>query len=336
VEESAVVPSRARLARVADEAGVSISTVSKVLNGRSDVAPGTRSRVEALLDAHDYRRRGEGSRSTYLELVFHEIESAWSTQIIQGVEAVAREHGMSVVLTLSGDHRSPGPEWVTGVLGRRPAGVVLVLSGLPEEQKRRLRAAGIPFAIIDPSGDPAPDVPSVGSANWMGGVLATRHLLELGHTRIGVITGPPDMMCSRARLDGFRSAMGSAGVGVDESLIRFGDFHVPGGRDHALELLSGPTPPTALFAGSDLQALGVLEAARMRGLRVPEDLSLVGYDDLPIAEWTSPPLTTVHQPLRLMGEEATRLVLRLRDGGSSQLRMDLATTLVVRGSTAQI
>jgi LacI family xylobiose transport system transcriptional regulator len=336
VEEEPVVPARARLARVADEAGVSISTVSKVLNGRSDVSPGTRSRVEALLDAHSYRRRGERSSSTYLELVFHEIESAWSTQIIQGVEAVARAHGMSVVLTLSGDHRSPGPEWVTGVLGRRPAGVVLVLSGLAEEQQRRLRAADIPFAIIDPSGDPAPDVPSVGSANWMGGVLATRHLLEEGHTRIGVITGPADMMCSRARLDGFRSAMGSAGVPVDESLIRFGDFHVPGGRDHALELLSSASPPTALFAGSDLQALGVLEAARMRGVRVPEDLSLVGYDDLPIAEWTSPPLTTVHQPLRLMGEEATRLVLRLRDGGTTQLRMDLATSLVVRGSTARV
>jgi len=143
------------------------------------------------------------------------------------------------------------------------------------------------------------------------------------------------MMCSFARVDGYRSAMNSAGLPIDESLIRFGNFQVDGGRDIARELLSRADRPTAIFAGSDLQALGVLDAARELSLQVPRDLSIVGYDDLPIAQWSSPALTTVHQPLMKMAEEAARLVLRMSDGEqTTSARMDLATHLVVRESTA--
>jgi LacI family xylobiose transport system transcriptional regulator len=327
---------RVKLNELADEAGVSLSTVSKVLNGRSDVSAETRAKVEAILDRQGYQRRaGLPNKGTLIEVVFPELETAWAMEIIRGVENVARANGLSVVLTESGDRHSPSADWVEGVLRRRPVGVVLVFSDLEEESKAKLRSRAIPFVIVDPAGDPAPDVPSVGSANWSGGLVATRHLIELGHTRIAAITGRDDMMCSFARVDGYRSAMSSAGLEVDERLVRFGNFQVDGGNEIALELLALDDRPTAIFAGSDLQALGVIEAARTLGLQIPRDLSIVGYDDLQLAQWSSPALTTIHQPLTKMAEEAARLVVRMSEGELESIpRMDLATRLVVRESTA--
>jgi LacI family xylobiose transport system transcriptional regulator len=333
-------PSRVTLAEVASEAGVSLATISKVLNGRPDVAPGTRERIEQLLSSHGYQRRTGAStaRAELIELVFHELDRIWSMELIDGVESVAKENGLSVVLTVTGDRHSPGTEWIEGVLRRRPAGVILVFSELAPELREQLRSRAIPFVIVDPAGDPSPDVPSVGSANWSGGLAATRHLIELGHRRIAAVTGPADMMCSLARLDGFRSAMNSAGLPIDPQWVRYGDFHVEGGRDNALALLALPDRPTAIFAGSDLQALGALEAARSLGLSVPEDVSIVGYDDIPLCRWVSPRLTTVHQPLRQMGVEAAKLVLSVGTDrpavGGATPRMDLATSLVVRDSSA--
>ena len=335
--EQAASP-RVKLHELAAEAGVSLSTVSKVLNGRTDVAAATRDRVESLLDQHGYQRRmGLPNRNTLIELVFPELETAWAMEIIRGVENIARQNGLSVVLTESGTRHSPAPDWITGVLRRRPVGVVLVFSDLAEDSKAQLRSRAIPFVVVDPAGDPAPDVPSVGSANWSGGLAATRHLIELGHERIAAITGPEDMMCSLARLDGYRSAMNSAGLPIDEELLAFGNFQVDGGRDRARVLLAMDNRPTAIFAGSDLQALGVLDAARSLGLQVPRDLSVVGYDDLQLAEWSSPALTTVHQPLTQMAEEAARLVIRMSEEELESIpRMDLATRLVVRESTAAV
>ncbi|WP_369178989.1 LacI family DNA-binding transcriptional regulator [Streptomyces mutabilis] len=329
------VGARVTLAEVAKEAGVSTPTVSKVLNGRSDVSSGTRSRVERLLEVHGYRRRAsDRPRFPLVELVFHELDSVWAVELVKGVENVAKAHRATVVLTRSGTRHAPAPDWIEGVLRRRPLGVVLVFSSLPAEVKHRLRSRDIPFVIVDPAGDPDPDVPSVGSANWAGGLAATRHLTDHGHERVAIITGPEDMLCSRARLDGYRSAMTMAGLPVDPRLVRFGDFQVHGGFEHAMVLLDGPDRPTAVFAGSDLHALGVLEAARLKGLRVPADLSVVGYDDVPLAQWSSPPLTTVHQPLRQMAEEATRMLFRPDGPGRTARRIELATHLVVRQSTA--
>lgn len=323
------------LAEIAAEAGVSVATMSKVLNGRTDVSPATRARVEEHISRHGYTRRGSAQRAELIELVLHELEPTWSMEVIEGVEDVAKQAGLSVVLTVSGDRHSPSADWIDGVLRRRPLGVVLVFSDLARPHRDKLRSRGVPFAIVDPAGDPAPDVPSVGSANWSGGLMATRHLIELGHRRIAAITGPEDMMCSLARVDGYRSAMNAANLPIDPAWIRFGDFHPAGGEVHARDLLASGDRPTAIFAGSDLQALGVIAAATAAGLSVPEDLSVVGYDDIALARWLSPQLTTVHQPLRRMGEEATRLVMRLAaDEAVDTLRMDLATRLVVRGSTA--
>jgi LacI family xylobiose transport system transcriptional regulator len=213
---------------------------------------------------------------------------------------------------------------------------VLVLSGLDESQRALLTSRSIPFVVVDPAGDPGADVPSVGATNWHGGLSATRHLVELGHTRIGAISGPSRIMCSRARVDGYRAALETAGLAVDPELIRQGNFHHDMGYRAGLELLRLSDRPTAIFAGNDLQALGVYEAARELGLRIPEDLSVVGFDDLPLARWVGPPLTTVRQPLTEMAEAAAKLVLELgrEERPSAGTRVELATSLVVRSSTA--
>jgi LacI family xylobiose transport system transcriptional regulator len=239
------------------------------------------------------------------------------------------------VLSESAGRLSPGQTWVDGVLARRPTGVILVLSNLDPGQRAQLTSRDIPFVVMDPAGDPGEDVPSVGATNWHGGLAATRHLIELGHRRIGVIGGPGRMMCSRARIDGYRAAMDTAGLSIDPQLIREGDFHHESGYSLGLELLRMPDRPTAIFTGNDLQALGLYEAARELGLVIPRDLSVVGFDDLPITRWIGPPLTTVRQPLTEMAEAAARLVIDLSRGKRpNALRADLATRLVERSSTA--
>ncbi|XHM90149.1 LacI family DNA-binding transcriptional regulator [Peterkaempfera sp. SMS 1(5)a] len=326
----------ATLAEIAREAGISAPTVSKVLNGRGDVAQATRERVEELLRLRGYRRpRSTAQAAPLLELVFHELESAWALEVIRGAEMVAREEGLNLVLSESAGRLSLGQSWVEGVLARRVAGVILVLSGLDRAQQSQLTSRDIPFVVIDPAGDPGEDVPAVGTTNWQGGLAATRHLLELGHRRIGLIGGPSGMMCSRARVDGYRAALETAGIGFDQTLIREGDFHHEAGYTAGLELLRMPDRPSAVFTGNDLQALGLYEAARELGLRIPEDLSVVGFDDLPIARWVGPPLTTVRQPLTQMAGTAARLVLDMARGHRvATPRVDLATRLVVRSSTA--
>jgi DNA-binding LacI/PurR family transcriptional regulator len=330
---------RSTIAAIAAEVGVSVPTVSKVLNGRRDVAPETRARVEESIARHGYRpRRSAGtstSRPPLLDLVFHDHGAPWAMEIIRGVERIAGPARVGVVLSQLGGAHRPRQEWLDDVLARRPLGVILVLSNLDAAQRDQLETRSIPVVVVDTDGEPLPGVPAVGSANWNGGLLATQHLLGLGHRRIAVISGPPDVLCSRARIDGYRSALDHAGVPVDPTLVRHGDFWVDGGYHHGLELLSRPDRPTAIFAGSDFQALGVLRAARELGLRVPDDLSVVGYDDLPVISWIGPPLTTVRQPLAEMAATATRMVLGLAEGTvPTNPRIDLAVELVVRESTA--
>lgn len=327
----------ATIASIAAELGVSVPTVSKVLNGRADVAAGTRARVESALQKHQYRRRSQpaGPRSAPLiDLVFHELDSAWSIEIIKGVRRTAGDLGIGTVLSELGGRHRPQQSWLDGVLARRPLGVLLVLSRLEAAQQHQLESRSIPFVVLDTDGEPQADVPTVGSNNWMGGLSATRHLLELGHRRVAVISGPADVLCSRARIDGFRSAHDELGVSVDPSLVRHGDFAVDGGYRHGRELLDRSDRPTAIFAGSDMQALGVLRAARELGIDVPGELSVVGYDDLPVAEWVGPALTTVHQPLLEMAATATRMLVDLSRGVPPKPpRIELQTQLVVREST---
>lgn len=329
-------PRPATIASIAEELGVSVTTVSKVLNGRPDVAPDTRERVEAGLARHQYRRRSKRrTLKGQIDLVFHELNSMWSMEIIRGVDAVAAATRIEVVLSqLNGAHLPPD-EWLDGVLDHRPLGVLFVMSRPSQSQQQKLRRAQVPFVVVDTDGEIAESVPVVGSNNWDGGLLATRHLLELGHRRIAVVSGPKDVMCSRARVAGFRVAHDEAGLAVDPDLVRYGNFYVDAGYEHSMDLLSRPDRPTAIFAGSDLQALGVLRAARRLGLDVPGDLSVVGYDNVPVAGWVEPALTTVGQPLRDMATVATQMLLDLARGVEpATSRIDLANELVVRESTA--
>ena len=317
-------------------AGVSAPTVSKVVNGRTDVSADTRRRVEAVIQDLGYqRRRRTADPAGLLELVFHELESEWALEIVKGVDRVAREHSLAVVTTeLEGRH-VPGRGWIEGVIDRRSLGVIAVFSELSEQMHAQLRASDIPFVVVDPTGEPLHDTPSVGATNWSGGLAATRHLLGLGHRRVGIITGPGDILCSRARLDGYRAAMDAAGIPIDPDLVAYGDFHVGSGVEQARRMLQLRDAPTAIFAGNDLMALGVYQAARAEHLRIPDDLSVVGFDDLPVAGWVGPPLTTIRQPLTEMAVIAARLVLGLARGTRPpQTRVELATELVLRESTA--
>jgi DNA-binding LacI/PurR family transcriptional regulator len=328
---------RATMAAIAEEAGVSIATVSKVLNGRGDVAPETRERVEASLARHSYRRRGkrQPTGTGHIELVFHTLGADWAMEIIQGVEAVTGPAKVPMVLSqLDGQYR-PTDEWVDGVLARRPLGVLLVMFGLTEPQQAQLHRQRIPVVAVDTDSATTASVPTVGSNNWNGGLLAAKHLIELGHRRMGVICGPQDAFCSQARLAGFRLGHDEASLKLDPELIRYGNFYLGPGYTHGMALLDRPDRPTAIFAGSDMQAMGVLRAARRLGIEVPGQLSLVGYDNLPLSAWTDPPLTTINQPLRDMAGTATRMLLDLARGIEPALtRIDLVTELVVRESTA--
>ncbi|KQR52865.1 LacI family transcriptional regulator [Leifsonia sp. Leaf336] len=320
---------------MARAAAVSLSTVSKVLNGRPGVSAETRGRVEQLLHDSGYARRGlDPERGGLLELVVADLTSEWSMEIIRGVERVARESGLVLGLSALDDVSRPGADWIAGVLSRKPVAVVLQFSDLTASHRRQLRTRNIPVVVVDPAGDPPADVPAIGATNWAGGVAATRHLLGLGHSRIAVISGPPDMMCSRARVAGYQSALQEAGLALDPAIAAAGDFSRASGEREARRLLGHDDRPTAIVCGNDLQALGVMDAAFALGLDVPGDVSVVGFDDVAPALWARPPLTTVRQPLQEMAEEAARLALRLRAEDVENTRLELATSLVVRSSTA--
>jgi DNA-binding LacI/PurR family transcriptional regulator len=189
--------------------------------------------------------------------------------------------------------------------------------------------------VIDPVLDPPPGVVSVGAANWHGGVLATEHLLALGHERIGVIAGHQRRMCSTARVAGYRSALAAAGVRHRPEYVRHAGFDEGLARRRMLELLDLPEPPTAVFVCSDRMSLGVYEALAERGLSVPDGMSVVGFDDLPEARWIAPALTTIRQPLSEMAATALHLLVRMMDGERPEsTRTELSTRLVERASTA--
>lgn len=325
------------IASIAQEAGVSVPTVSRVLNARADVAPQTRKRVEALLHHHGYRRRSAraGGSARLIDLVFNHLDSPWAVEIIRGVEDVAHSAGIGTVVSAIYRETEPARQWLQNLRARASDGVILVTSSLESPLLTELRRLDVPAVAVDPDGGPTWDAPTIGATNWAGGLSAVEHLLALGHARIGVVAGPRHVLCSRARLDGYRAALDAAGLALDDTLVWEGDFYHESGFRGGRELLSRPEPPTAIVASSDQMAFGVYEAVRQDGLRVPDDISVVGFDDLPEARWSSPPMTTVRQPLAEMGALAARTVLRLAAGDEiDSPRVELATALVVRESTA--
>lgn len=325
------------MAAIAALAGVSAPTVSRVLNGRSGVASETRRQVEALLREHGYRRLNTAEVAPSVEVVFYGLESHLAVSIMRGVERVTRQRGLAVSFTDVQRRAATEPPWAEGLLARRPVGVIAAHSYFTPQEHALLTASGIPLVALDPSGIPPASVPSVGAANWNGGVLATRHVLELGHTRIAVIGGPVRSLIARARLEACRATMDAEGVVLQERFVRTGRFFFEDGLAIGRDLLSLSDPPTAVICGNDLQALGVFEAARELGITIPDQLSVVGYDDIECTNWCGPAMTTVRQPFDEMGEAAAKLVLAFADGENpGQTRVELPTTLVVRGSTAAL
>lgn len=325
------------ISAIASAAGVSVPTVSRVLNGRSDVAPATRERVELLLREYGYRRRGAAptAPSGLVDLVFNDLDSPWAVEIIRGVEESLNAEAMSVVV--SAIHRRGGADstrkWLDTLGARTSDGAILVTTDLDSFLHAELRRLNLPVVVVDPAGVPDLEVPTIGATNWTGAVTATEHLTQQNHRRIAFVAGRPGLWCSRARLDGYRAGLDAAGIAFDPALVISGDFDYASGFAAGAELLALPDRPTAIFAASDQMALGVYEAARQQGLRIPDDLSVVGFDDLPEAGWASPPLTTVRQPLSEMGSLAARTLVRLIRGETVESpRIELSTRLVQRAS----
>ena len=333
---------RTTLGQVADAAGVSIATVSKVLNNRQDVSVDTRRRVEKHLRDANYRRVGSTERrprlqTRQIEVVLHGPQKAYSLTVLDGITAGAQLEGFEIVLARALD--GPGDDIDAEALltSTRVGGIfVTVDASGPEFQK--LSDAGFPVVVIDPARVAETNRGiTIGATNFTGAVTATEHLLSLGHRRIGHAGGPSSSDCSQARVAGYGSALRRAGIPLDESLVVHVPFDFEAGAEVGRALLDRPDRPTAIFVASDEIALGLLEQARLRGIRVPEDLSLVAFDDTFLAARVTPPLTTVAQPLFEMGRLSVQSLAQLIAGdriGTDHL--ELATRLVVRASTAPL
>ncbi|MGW3570080.1 LacI family DNA-binding transcriptional regulator [Streptomyces sp. NPDC000941] len=326
---------RRTLAEIAAEAGVSLPTVSKVLHGRSDVSVETRGKVRRLLQSYGYPEPGRAAQSGgQVEFVINELDNPWATELIRGAEEALESERLGLVVSAVHKSRALADNWAEAVQARGSLGAILALSELSPAQEDELRGKGIPFVIVQPATDTSPASPSVGSTNWPGAYAATRHLTELGHRRIAAIAGPAGRLTTRTRLHGYRAALADAGLPEDPELIRHGTYARGPAMAEMHALLDLADPPTAVFAGNDVQALGVYRALRDRGLTVPDDVSVVGFDDLPFTQWITPELTTVRQPLAEMAALAARMVVRLARGEQPEVvNLELPTALVVREST---
>ena len=270
----------------------------------------------------------------HIELVFDALTNPNNLEMMRGVLQAAAEQGSHVAVSTVPENVNPR-QWVNELDRVGRVGLIMVTSRLSSEQHKRLQEAALPLVLIDPINPVDPSLPSVGATNWQGGMSAVQHLLELGHRRIAMIRGY-QCLVDDARYHGYAAALSGFGIAVDERLIRRGDFRFQPTVTAAEEILRLRNPPTAVFAANDLEALGVMEAARRIGLCVPGDLSVVGFDDSMYASASSPQLTTVRQPFVQMGEVAYQILADQMEGRDpASVRVELAATLIIRDSTAQ-
>lgn len=342
---------KATIVDVAEAAGVSYATVSRVVNNKSNVAPETRDRVLAMMQELGYQanlhaRRLVGGRSNVIGVLVHGLASQYLSEIFGGIQDVLSATDFDLMLYTTHRRTSDALRSVDMLSGGLAEGLLIVLPHHPERYVSTLRERSYPYILIDHKGASKDDV-SVVAANWQGGFDAVHYLIQLGHRRIAIITGNMEMDSASDRLEGYRAALQRSGIPIDPSLIYQGDYHETAGMEGLLALLSLPNPPTAIFASNDIMALGALEAARTRNIAVPGQVSIVGFDDIPMASMSYPRLTTVRQPLAEMGRVATRMLLRRlnwagQNGESatpvvSNLVMQsvvLPTELILRGSAA--
>ncbi|HEY0189019.1 MAG TPA: LacI family DNA-binding transcriptional regulator [Cellulomonas sp.] len=326
---------RVTISDVARTAGVSVATVSKVLNSRYGVAQATTARVLEVIDELGYEsslvaRSLRSHRTHVIGILVAEFEP-FSAEILKGAAAAVSDAGYEL-LAYTGGRQSGGTGWERRYLSRLSGtlidGAVLVTPTVLDAD------AGVPVVAVDPHTGPT-GPPTVDSDNLAGAVLATQHLLDLGHRRIGFVAGRPDLESSRLREAGYRQALVEAGIAVDEELIRVGDYRMESARGPVAELLALPDRPTAVFAANDLTAIAALDVAHEAGIAVPEALSVIGFDNVPEAAGATPPLTTVRQPIQQMGAAAVTMLVALLDGQTPEsTHVRLPTTLVRRASTA--
>ena len=327
--------SRVTIRDVAARAGVSVATVSKVINNRYGVASGTQARVQAVIEELGYEaslvaQSLRNQRTNVIGILVADLEPV-STELLKGAADAIRGSGFELVVYSAGGHSGDRAGWERRYLSRLSGtlidGAILVAPTVVDV------TYGAPVVAIDPHTGQS-GLPTVDCDNLRGARLATGHLLSLGHRRIAMLTGRPGLESAQLRERGYREALHAAGVAVDESLIGRGG-HDPGvSLEQARLLLTAPGPPTAVFAANDLSAIATIEAAAELGLRVPADLSVVGFDNIPESALCAPPLTTVEQPIRKMGERSIELLLALLRGEKAQAtHITLATSLVIRQST---
>lgn len=324
---------------VAKEAGVSYSTVSRVVNNKSYVKPETRARVVKAMTRLGYQanlqaRSLAGGRSNVIGLLVTELTTQYMGEIVSGIEEVLTAHQYELMLYTTHRKKAKESAFVNMMARGLADGLLIVLPREPEAYLRSLRQRNFPYVLIDQFGIDEMDL-SVTAANRDGGYQATNHLISLGHRRIGMITGWMDMISATHRLDGYRSALADHQIAYDDKLVFLGDFTQSSGYRGANALLDLKDPPTAIFASNDMTALGVMDAVRDRGMRVAADISIIGFDDVPIASAVTPPLTTIRQPLSEMGLRATQMLVELiHDPDNHQSSIILPTSLILRGSTA--
>lgn len=328
--------SRVTIRDVASRAGVSVATVSKVINQRYGVAEETNARVLAVIEELGYEaslvaQSLRNHRTNVIGILVADLEP-FSTELLKGAADAIRGTGYELVVYSAGGRTGDHVGWERRYLSRLSGtlidGAVLVT---PTVTDVRYDA---PIVAVDPHTGPS-NLPTIDSDNLRGGHLATAHLLTLGHRRIGMLTGRSDLQSAHLRELGYRQALAEAGIPIDEDLVQVGAYVPEIAVDAARRLLTGRTRPTAVFAANDLSAIATIEVAGELGLRVPEDLSVVGFDNVPESALCTPPLTTVDQPIRQMGQRAVELLVRLIGGETPDgVHVTLETRLVVRQSTA--
>ncbi|HZQ81955.1 MAG TPA: LacI family DNA-binding transcriptional regulator [Gaiellaceae bacterium] len=328
---------RVTIADVAEQAGVSVATVSKVINDRYGVAEDTSARVRSVIDALGYHASLVGQslrsrRTKVIGVLVRDLEP-FSAELLKGVARGVHDSGYELIVFSGCGQAADQAGWerryLSRISGTLADGAILVTPGSIDE------TFGSPVVAVDHNVQSSA-LPTVDSENLKGAVAATEYLLGLGHRRIGFLAGREDLESARLRERGYREALAAAGVRVDESLVKIGGYDAATATEPARRLLELDQRPTAIFAANDVTALETIAVARSLGLHVPDDLSVVGFDNVPESALADPPLTTVEQPIQQMGREAVRLLLELiEDPSQPAASVVLPTRLVVRGSCAR-
>lgn len=337
MEKDKKKPTAPTIMDVARESGVSYTTVSRVLNGYEFVKAATRDKVLSTAEKLGYvpnqqARSLAGGRSNLIGILVPTLDNGYIAEIIRGIDEELAISNYNLILYTTHRHGGKESNYVATIVNGAADGLLLVVPMLSSTYLDALRQQHFPYVLIDQS-DFAEKSPVVNATNWQGAYDATQYLIELGHRRIGFITGLPELTSAVERLEGYRTALADHQLPIEETLIVEGDFAEQGGYLAAKKLLALPTRPTAIFASNDISAFGAMQALRDHGLRIPEDISLLGFDNIPQASITHPKLTSVHQPLEQMGRMAVRMLLeQIENPDRPPRQLTLATRLIVRDS----